>query len=74
LPGVYVGLAFLEGIQYKSVLSIGYNPYFLDVPLSIEVHLYKEFEEDFYGKRLNLIITHFLRPESDFRSFGKLYN
>ncbi|CAK84672.1 unnamed protein product (macronuclear) [Paramecium tetraurelia] len=72
LPGVYAGITYLENKQYGGVLSIGYNPYFLDTPQTIEVHLYGEFQEDFYGANLRLIITHFLRPESDFRTFDHL--
>lgn len=64
----------MNNIKYGAVLSIGYNPYFLDVPLAIEVHLYHEFVEDFYGADLKLIITHFIRPESDFRCFGNTLN
>ncbi|CAD8172917.1 unnamed protein product [Paramecium pentaurelia] len=72
LPGVYAGITYLQNVKYGGVLSIGYNPYFLDTPQTIEVHLYGEFQEDFYGSNLRLIITHFLRPESDFRTFDHL--
>lgn len=55
------------------VASIGYNPYFKDVQKkTIEPHLIHEFDRDFYGERLKIIVCGYIRPEMDFNSLEDL--
>lgn len=62
--GVYYGLARVEGISqvYKVVMTIGYNPFFKNVSLSIEAHLIN-FPEHlmFYGRRLSVLVCGWVR-------------
>ncbi|XP_002524680.2 bifunctional riboflavin kinase/FMN phosphatase [Ricinus communis] len=71
--GVYFGWAALStrGV-YKMVMSIGWNPYFNNVEKTIEPWLLHEFEEDFYGEELRLVIVGYIRPEANFPSLESL--
>lgn len=53
---------------YPTVLSIGYNPYYKNTTRSIEIHILANFESDFYGAELSLVILGFIRPEYDYVS------
>lgn len=65
--GVYFGWAGLStrGI-YKMVMSIGWNPYFDNTEKTIEPWLLHDFDEDFYGEELRLVIVGYIRPEANF--------
>ncbi|KAL2932058.1 Bifunctional riboflavin kinase/FMN phosphatase [Bienertia sinuspersici] len=56
--GVYFGWAGVakRGI-YKMVMSIGWNPYFDNAEKTIEPWLLHEFEDDFYGEELRLVVV-----------------
>ncbi|KDP20886.1 hypothetical protein JCGZ_21357 [Jatropha curcas] len=71
--GVYFGWAGLStrGV-YKMVMSIGWNPYFNNTEKTIEPWLLHEFEEDFYGEELRLVIVGYIRPEANFPSLESL--
>lgn len=71
--GVYFGWAGLakRGI-YKMVMSIGWNPYFDNTEKTIEPWLLHEFNEDFYGEELRLVIVGYIRPEANFPSLESL--
>ncbi|KAF2124056.1 riboflavin kinase [Dothidotthia symphoricarpi CBS 119687] len=53
---------------YPTVLSVGYNPYYKNTQRSIEIHILHNFDSDFYGATLSLIILGFIRPEYDYVS------
>ncbi|KAJ4988293.1 riboflavin kinase [Stagonosporopsis vannaccii] len=53
---------------YPTVLSIGYNPYYKNTTRSIEIHILANFDKDFYGAELSLVILGFIRPEYDYVS------
>ncbi|KAH6629033.1 riboflavin kinase [Boeremia exigua] len=53
---------------YPTVLSIGYNPYYKNTTRSIEIHVLANFDADFYGAELSLVILGFIRPEYDYVS------
>jgi riboflavin kinase len=53
---------------YPTVLSIGYNPYYKNTQRSIEIHILQNFDEDFYGATLSLLVLGFVRPEYDYVS------
>ena len=57
---------------YPTVLSIGYNPYYKNTQRSIEIHILANFDKDFYGATLSLLILGFIRPEYDYVSVEAL--
>ncbi|XP_024022253.1 bifunctional riboflavin kinase/FMN phosphatase isoform X1 [Morus notabilis] len=65
--GVYFGWAGLStrGV-FKMVMSIGWNPYFNNTEKTIEPWLLHDFDEDFYGEELRLVIVGYIRPEANF--------
>ncbi|KAJ4703375.1 bifunctional riboflavin kinase/FMN phosphatase-like [Melia azedarach] len=71
--GVYFGWAGLStrGV-YKMVMSIGWNPYFDNKEKTIEPWLLHEFDEDFYGEELHLVIVGYIRPEANFPTLESL--
>ncbi|KAF5728642.1 putative riboflavin kinase/fmn adenylyltransferase [Tripterygium wilfordii] len=71
--GVYFGWAKLptRGV-YKMVMSIGWNPYFNNTEKTIEPWLLHDFEGDFYGEELRLVIVGYIRPEANFPSLESL--
>lgn len=54
------------------VMSIGWNPFYKNTVRSVEVHIMHEFERDFYGSHMNLVILGFIRPEYDYVSVESL--
>lgn len=54
------------------VMSIGWNPFYKNTVRSVEVHIMHDFEQDFYGSHMNLIILGFIRPEYDYVSLESL--
>lgn len=71
--GVYFGWARLStrGI-FKMVMSIGWNPYFNNTEKTVEPWLLHEFDEDFYGEELRLLVVGYIRPEANFPSLESL--
>ena len=52
--------------MYPMVMSIGYNRFYKNEERSAEVHVLHEFEVDFYGVEMRLLITGFIREEKDY--------
>ncbi|GAB4826864.1 hypothetical protein Ancab_033743 [Ancistrocladus abbreviatus] len=71
--GVYFGWAGLSirGV-YKMVMSIGWNPYFNNPEKTIEPWLLHDFDEDFYGEELRLVVVGYIRPQVNFPSLDSL--
>ncbi|MDP1990806.1 MAG: riboflavin kinase, partial [Syntrophales bacterium] len=63
--GVYAVHVILEGNRLHGVLSIGFNPTFADQTLSIEVYIF-DFNENIYGKILDVLFVERLRDEIRF--------
>lgn len=63
--GVYSALAYVNGVQYKSVVSIGNRPTFNDSKKSIEVHLL-DFNRDIYNQNLKIEFVEFVRTQRKF--------
>ena len=68
--GVYAVTATVEQANgheafYKGVANIGKRPTVNDRGILAEAHLF-DFDEDIYGRRLNLYVQHFIRPEQKF--------
>ena len=70
--GIYMGYCELEGTIYKTVVSIGWNPYFDNKEKTVEPHLLHEFAEDFYGSTLRLVLCGYIRPELNFSGLDEL--
>ncbi|KAF4396373.1 hypothetical protein G4B88_019173 [Cannabis sativa] len=72
--GVYFGWAGLSDrrMVYKMVMSIGWNPYFNNTEKTIEPWLLHDFDEDFYGEDLRLVIVGYIRPEANFSTLDSL--
>ncbi|CAH8644538.1 unnamed protein product [Dicrocoelium dendriticum] len=58
----------------KSVVSIGWNPYFKNSTRSVEAHIMRTFQEDFYGSVLHLLLLKYHRPERDFNSLSNVFD
>ncbi len=70
--GVYIGYCKVEGVIYKAMINIGYNPTIsLDNDLSLEVHII-DFDEDIYGKDIYVYFTDRIRDVICFASLDEL--
>jgi len=63
--GVYAAIVNLDGKRYNGALSIGLNPTFGDVQLSMEAHL-MDFSGDIYGKYVDVLFIERIREERKF--------
>ncbi|XP_075067103.1 riboflavin kinase [Mixophyes fleayi] len=72
--GIYYGWGCVGngGEVYKMVMSIGWNPFYKNTKKSVETHIIHEFEEDFYGEMLSIVIVGYIRPEESFDSLEAL--
>ena len=73
--GVYLGWAKLQGGVHKCVCNVGFSPTFegAENPEKIvEAHLMEEFESDFYGETMSLLLLGFIRPERKFGGIDEL--
>src|SRR5262249_9636899 len=69
--GVYACRARVGGIIYKAVLNVGRRPTFGKNEVAIEAHLL-DFQEDLYGRRIELALVRRLREEMKFPSVEAL--
>eukprot|EP01041_Mallomonas_annulata_P002109 gene2109-4121_t len=69
--GIYYGWAYLDGIVYQSVISVGWNPFYKNVQKTVEAHLLHNLE-DFYDAKLSILICGYLRNEANFDSIDAL--
>lgn len=69
--GVYAVTALLEGRKLDGVASIGVRPTFGAGPVSIEIYLF-DFDEDLYGKNLEVMFRKQLRQEMKFSNVPEL--
>ena len=69
--GVYAAWAILENQRFDAVLNIGDNPTFSNDRLSLEVHLL-DFQEELYGKTLQVYFVDRLRDEVKFTTAEEL--
>lgn len=72
--GVYGVKAIFNNATFYGVMNIGNRPTFNDQkPLSVEVHLF-DFDQEIYGKILDVDIHFFVRSEKRFHSIDDLVN
>lgn len=71
--GVYFTWAYLDGVKYRSITNIGFNPTFENSEsyLKVETHLF-DFDKDIYGSHLKIELMKFHRDEMKFSSIEKL--
>jgi len=70
--GVYAGFVSIQGINYPSMISIGYNPTVKDDDsVSIEAHLF-DFASNLYGAELEFSFIEYIRPEMKFSKLEEL--
>ncbi|RCX11408.1 FMN adenylyltransferase /riboflavin kinase [Anaerobacterium chartisolvens] len=72
MRGVYITRTLLDGRLYNSITNIGFNPTFEDNKrLSVETHII-DFEEDIYGKKIEVFFLSKIRDEKKFESIEQL--
>jgi len=72
---VYFGFSLVDlpGEEIEPmVMSIGWNPQFENKEKSVEVHILKKFETDFYGKEIKIIAIGFIRHMAKFSGLDEL--
>lgn len=69
--GVYYSKTKVMGQTYLSVTSIGKNPTFDEKLIKIETHIL-DFNENIYGKRLEIEIIDYIREEMKFNNLDNL--
>ncbi|KAG2486461.1 hypothetical protein HYH03_014908 [Edaphochlamys debaryana] len=74
VTGIYAGWARLgSGTQvYKTVMSIGYNPFFNNKEKTLEPWILHTFDKPFYGDTISLLVCAYVRPEANFTSLQSL--
>ena len=73
--GIYLGWARLSDDSQnveKAVISIGWNPFYGNTKKSVETHIIKTYDADFYGSWMKLNICGYIRPELNFESLDAL--
>lgn len=74
MTGIYLGWASVGDADdvYMMVMSIGFNPFYNNTEKTAEPWLLHDFQEDFYGQELRLLICGYLRPEANFTTLEAL--
>ncbi|XP_046752903.1 riboflavin kinase-like isoform X2 [Diprion similis] len=71
--GVYCGFASVnKGEVHKMVMSIGWNPFYENNQKTMETHIMHNFQDEFYGAELRVVMLGYLRPEKKFDSVDDL--
>ncbi|KAI9150919.1 riboflavin kinase [Blastocladiella emersonii ATCC 22665] len=72
--GIYYGWASVgsSDTTYPMVMSVGWNPYFKNEKRTAEVHIIHEFESDFYGEDLRIVVCGYIRDEKNYTSLDDL--
>jgi riboflavin kinase / FMN adenylyltransferase len=70
--GVYITKTLLDGKLYNSMTNVGYNPTFEDVKeKTVETHII-DFNQDIYGKKIEVFFLKKIRNEKKFESVACL--
>jgi adenosine kinase len=70
--GIYFGWAKLRGKTYKTVASIGYNPFFKNESKTIEPYLIDYSGSDFYDEKMSILLCGYIRPEKNYNGLQEL--
>lgn len=70
--GVYITKTLLDGKLYNSITNVGYNPTFEDTKdKTVETHLI-DFNQDIYGKKIEVFFLKKIRDEKKFENVALL--
>jgi len=69
--GAYIVEVFVNGLQYKGMLSVGTNPTVNGEKLTVEVYIIN-FDQDIYGENITVKFRDFLHDEIKFEGLEKL--
>lgn len=69
--GVYAVYVEVNGSRKKGMLSIGNRPTLTNSDERVEVNIF-DFDDDLYGKKLQVEVKHFLRPQEKYSSLDAL--
>jgi len=50
------------------VMSLGWNPFYMNERMTAEIHILHEFQTDFYGYELKALVLGYIRPEFNYTS------
>ena len=71
--GVYTVYAYVDGVRYEAIASIGTNPTFSDISRRVEVNIF-DFHQDIYDKIIRVDFLQAIRREIKFTSVDALLN
>lgn len=70
--GAYSTRVYIDGIMYKSITNVGYNPTVGgNEDILVETHVI-DYDGNLYGKHLQILFYDFLRPETKFANIDEL--
>lgn len=70
--GVYKTKILIDGVEYKSVTNVGTCPTLKDEnKLTVETHIF-DFDDNIYGKKVNIYFEKFIRYEKKFNNIDEL--
>jgi riboflavin kinase/FMN adenylyltransferase len=69
--GVYATTVTLDGVRYRAATNVGVRPSFDNGNPSVEAYIL-DFDQDLYGRELELTFVRWLRPELRFSSVQAL--
>lgn len=71
--GIYAGFGKFDSKVYPGVINVGYSPTFHDesAPTKVEFHVF-DFDDDLYGKEMEVEFVEFVRGEIKFDSVDEL--
>ena len=69
--GVYVSVTVIDGKRHPGITNIGYKPTIGEKFKGVETHIF-DFDEDLYGRDIEVKLLHYRRPEQKFSSREEL--
>ena len=71
--GVYITYCTVDGVRYPAVTNVGNKPTIGEYAKIIETHIFN-YDEDTYGKHINVEFVKWTRPEQKFAGIDELKN
>ncbi len=69
--GVYISKTIIDGEYFEGITNIGYKPTVGDNKRGVETFIF-DFNDDLYGKEIEVLLYHFVRAEQKFDSLEEL--
>ena len=69
--GAYVTRSLIEGTEYPSMTNVGRKPTIGEYQTNVETHIF-DFDQDVYGKQLEVSFLRMIRPEAKFSGLDAL--